>query len=824
MRDREVARFIVAPSGYGKSYLALEYAETIRAWAHTFWVRAQSPCFIRDLDEGALSSQILEFDPEATLVIFDDLPLLDAGRQELFSSQIDMLLEEGCEVLVTCTPTCDINGSLQIDRLRVGPASLLLDDEELDAARSLDEQARIPASQVSASHRVPLFVWSHEREKGELFAKKSLAEELPHDMLLVMAGALVLQRGTLSGLLSSASFERGSLRELAGDYPHLGLNLEDDAFEAPSVSVEDLVVPLQGCLPLIVKRSTCETAGQLVGSWAACLVCAGEAPRACSLVQLVYPHEKRAPWAIDNALELVRQVCFAPLFKLITTQKSATGDVRFRIGALEALCRRQLGDEDGAIEIAKKSAFNERAPHDARSLGLLLLARLNGGALTSQARKAIEQRVGDMERGDAQERSMWELLEKAWCARMSGAGNLLRLWEQYFKEQVSDDVLSLCASWLFELYVEISHDLQYEELKAYEQVERYVRERLHDCALSDAVDYYLASAGLSMEEAHAYGLVFEGGALDTASLVLLRKVEMSILSQRRLFEQDKRIEQVRSSDWALTHPIQLTNLAVPSVPEVPGRTIPILTLKMFGCFEASIGGNPLEYNLFRKQNTRALLVMLAVNQGREVSRDVIAEAIWPRSSLKVARKNFYTVWSNLRKALSLSDGTCPYLIRHRYGCSLDERYVRSDVERCNEICRELLFSSPNIDQWSLLFAEIDRDFSSDLMPADTDNVLIVQARNDYRTRLVDALVTATTSVIDIGSPQWGVWFARTAIQHDDTREDAYVALMRAQIAGNQRTAAMMTYLKCRRVLSDKLGIDPSPETTALYESLLDADS
>ena len=44
--------------------------------------------------------------------------------------------------------------------------------------------------------------------------------------------------------------------------------------------------------------------------------------------------------------------------------------------------------------------------------------------------------------------------------------------------------------------------------------------------------------------------------------------------------------------------------------------------------------------------------------------------------------------------------------------------------------------------------------------------------------------------------------------------------MRAQIACGQRTAAISTYLACQRVLSEKLGVDPSPETVALYESLI----
>ena len=94
-------------------------------------------------------------------------------------------------------------------------------------------------------------------------------------------------------------------------------------------------------------------------------------------------------------------------------------------------------------------------------------------------------------------------------------------------------------------------------------------------------------------------------------------------------------------------------------------------------------------------------------------------------------------------------------------------------------------------------------------------------RKNCCSRLVDALVSATQNVVEAGNPQVAIWFARLALSHDDTREDAYVALMRAQIANGQTTAAIMSYHTCRRVLSEKLGIDPSPETVALYESLLD---
>ena len=261
-----------------------------------------------------------------------------------------------------------------------------------------------------------------------------------------------------------------------------------------------------------------------------------------------------------------------------------------------------------------------------------------------------------------------------------------------------------------------------------------------------------------------------------------------------------------------------------AVLSVRDRSVPPLKLRLFGCFEVSIGDLPVEQTRFRRKNSRTLLVLLAVNQGKDVSREAVASAMWPQGSEEMVKKNFYTVWSQLRRALSLPDGTCPYLMRHQHGCNLVSRYVQSDVSRLNDICRELMFGIPNIEVWSRMFTEIDRDFSCELMPSEHKNPLIVKAREDLRTRLVDSLVAATLSAINIDNPQWGIWFARKALFHDETREDAHVALMRSQIAFNQRTAAMMTYLRCRRILSEQLGIDPSPETTRLYESLLDSNS
>ena len=122
-----------------------------------------------------------------------------------------------------------------------------------------------------------------------------------------------------------------------------------------------------------------------------------------------------------------------------------------------------------------------------------------------------------------------------------------------------------------------------------------------------------------------------------------------------------------------------------------------------------------------------------------------------------------------------------------------------------------------------LYAEIDDAFADDLMPSEEDNEIIVQARADCRVQLVDALVAAAERLVAADDAQEGLWFARAALKRDRTREDAYLALMRAQIAAGQRTAALETYFSCRRFLTNELGIDPSLAIVELYHSIIETE-
>ena len=826
LKEREVARFVVAPDGYGKTSLVVDYAETVFSWANVFFVNGQSPCFLRDLDEGALASLILEVDDQARLVVFDDLPMLDTGRAALLSRAVDSLIAKKCEVILTCTPMCDVFSGLQRDRVYLSARDLLLTDEEVEAAHGAGDWPRTPSDSLPAANRVPALAWGQGQDAVEMFVKQLFKEQMPADLLLAIACMLVLHAGNARMLEAICPIDVAEAGDLLDFYPHLGYNADTGDFEAPALPVERLASAMKKNANLLVSSARCSTWEKLSLAWADALFGEGSDPaRACDVLRCLCPRPCRSDWLLSHARYLVGRGCFYPTLKAVGSLGSAKpGDAsaKARLASLEVVCRQVLGDEEGAVRCAKRFAFNADIPLDSSIFCLLAVVRYGTASQRNRAADFLKGVADGMDESELGSCSEGELLALLWHESQKGSRVLAERWTMCHMLGVGDFVLCLAASWYFAIVgAELAEALPLVELPvSCELVERFVRERI-ERDRAGGLDFFSASAGLSMERAHMKGMMYCCGMLSAGLLLDLRKVELSVLAQRRQLECDLEEERTKANSWVETHPDSATTPPAALLGSYAQRNVPVLSLRFFGTFEVAIGGVPIDAKHFRRQNVRSLLVLLAVNQGRELSRDSMAHAMWPDSSEKVARKSFYSIWSQLKLALSLSDGTCPYLIRHQYGCSLEVRHVQSDIARFNEICRELQFGRPGSIDWVGLYAEIERDFSCELMPSEKKNPLVLEARNECRARLVDALVSASASVVEEGNPKWGIWFARAAVEREKAREDAYVALMKAQVASQQRTAAIMTYLKCRRVLAEELGVDPSPETQALYQQLIE---
>ena len=238
--------------------------------------------------------------------------------------------------------------------------------------------------------------------------------------------------------------------------------------------------------------------------------------------------------------------------------------------------------------------------------------------------------------------------------------------------------------------------------------------------------------------------------------------------------------------------------------------------------EVAVGRRDITYQFEGRPKTRLLLAVLALHRGRELGRDQIVSMLWPAADKRTGAKSFYRVWGDLRSLLS-QQGSCPYLIRSRYGCRLDPDLFESDLDEFEELIRCLLFGPADDMAWERAIATIQGSFGSVLLPTERKCEAIVVFRDRLDTEFVDGLVAASRRLLVRGELQGALWLAREAFQRDAGREDAAAALMRAQMATGQRSAAVQTFFACRDRLSRTLGLDPSPALAALSRQLLEGE-
>ncbi|MFR5828827.1 MAG: AfsR/SARP family transcriptional regulator, partial [Adlercreutzia equolifaciens] len=155
--------------------------------------------------------------------------------------------------------------------------------------------------------------------------------------------------------------------------------------------------------------------------------------------------------------------------------------------------------------------------------------------------------------------------------------------------------------------------------------------------------------------------------------------------------------------------------------------------------------------------------------------------LWPAADKRTGAKSFYRVWGDLRSLLS-QQGSCPYLIRSRYGCRLDPDLFESDLDEFEELIRCLLFGPADDMAWERAIATIQGSFGSVLLPTERKCEAIVVFRDRLDAEFVDGLVAASRRLLVRGELQGALWLAREAFQRDAGREDAAAALMRAQMA------------------------------------------
>lgn len=858
LRERNVARFIVASHGFGKSSLAFEYAQIVFTFQHVFWVKGTSPCFLRDLDAGTLADAILHVDHEAALVVWDDVPPLSDERADAFAHVIDALLGQGVESVVTCMPSADRFASLERDRLLLDAHDLLLSDAEMQAECAAGQLPQHWERECIDAMRIPCVRW-HEGNARALLVRGLQAEELPGDAWLVMLTLLLLEHGSLDDLLPFLPLERAeeAFHEVARGYPLFGADERTGLFHTLDMDASLVLDAFSRRIDALASASLHETRPGLYEHMADALLSRGQTRRACEFASASSTKKAGALWLARRGWKLLvagEAQSYCDFHHQV--MRSAVG-LQDELSSQRAWAAFMLDDESFALKYCHRVRLSRTARPLHQIAAQVLEARLGSEAVRNKALEELRINIASQEASIHRDTGIcdhdfvdWGLLARFTLALHESVTSALALWIQSFDEYrtglttadasrdaqpFSDErshsmrsALLLGAAWLLDERVNENDASEAEMLHGrfgFDDVALFVRECLEEDALDETLEWVVVCAGSALERLGSVHARVSAYLPHSALSVRLHKAEIALFSQQEAYRKSAASQE--SVKYRYRHAYEEDTFGFAESPtrealETSRARGPLMSVRLFGGLEVRIGDTLLDTEAFGRQKTRILFELLVLNRGREMSKDRLVSLLWPESDEKQGRKSFYSAWSQLRRTFA-TEGECPYLIRTQTGCRLNRAVVHTDVAEFDQLCRTLLFEASADEDWERLYTLVRQEFGDDLLMCETGNAAINEMREAFRTQLVDGLVAAANRLAQQGEARGALWFAREAARRDPHREDVYIALMEAQILANQRGEALDTYFACRRFLSEELGIDPSTRLVRLYRSVIESE-
>jgi DNA-binding SARP family transcriptional activator len=246
-----------------------------------------------------------------------------------------------------------------------------------------------------------------------------------------------------------------------------------------------------------------------------------------------------------------------------------------------------------------------------------------------------------------------------------------------------------------------------------------------------------------------------------------------------------------------------------------------LAFQFLGPPQLILENEPVNVN---RRSIVALLAYVAVNDSKQAKRTYTRESLsallWPDSDQVKAFTNLrHTLWEiqktfgpdwliTNRETIGLQADANVWVDVHRFESLLSESQTQSDVSLRIPLLTESvklyrhhfltgfnLKNSPTFDAWSLTKAD------------------------ELHHKLTQVLTLLTEDYCLLGDVESAVQYARRLVTLDPLNESAHRQLMQVYSQVGQHNAALKQYQSFEQTLRKEMGLDPQPETRALYKQI-----
>ncbi len=229
---------------------------------------------------------------------------------------------------------------------------------------------------------------------------------------------------------------------------------------------------------------------------------------------------------------------------------------------------------------------------------------------------------------------------------------------------------------------------------------------------------------------------------------------------------------------------------------------------------SDFGVDGIEPQAFGSRKARLVLQLLAIAGGQAVPADVLIDALWDNMPPARPEDQLAVLISRLRSVLGRDR------IEHRdHGYLLHCDWL--DATELAMLTREV---ETRRESGQVMGAVAAARVALSLIRGDGPQPLPgewAQLRLAELERLVSrARLLAATALLQAGDWMAAADAASAATERDPYDEAALRVLLRAYVMGGRVAGALAAYSAARERMADELGIDPSPETTALFTAIL----
>jgi DNA-binding SARP family transcriptional activator/sugar lactone lactonase YvrE len=218
---------------------------------------------------------------------------------------------------------------------------------------------------------------------------------------------------------------------------------------------------------------------------------------------------------------------------------------------------------------------------------------------------------------------------------------------------------------------------------------------------------------------------------------------------------------------------------------------------------------------------RLLFAYLVAAEGRQVSRDELADVLWEGTPPATWDKALGVLASKLRGALGANCGT----LTAKSGCYRLELPSGTwiDIVAADDAASaaEASLATGDVEGARQAAVLAESLTQHPFLPGD-DGAWVEEKRRELAGVRGRALTALAAASLRSGDPAESVRWAEHAVEVEPFRESGYRQLMEAHLAAGNGGEALRVYERCRHFLAEELGAYPSRETEALYRSLLEA--